>query len=185
MRCAVRQPDACVRPFRRPAAGVGKVFDCILRTALVLSLWHAPIPWLHQHDLPGSGGVPTGGLARHLNEYHGDLALAGQIRLGWHVHLALPWCDAEGGACPDENAPAESGHFDCGLKDGVIASSNDASDNAAPIGWCATVFAHAAPTPAGVAPGQACMADNGAGGHFLATYGSAIASADLFGVRVC
>lgn len=57
----------------------------VLRLACVLSLWHAPIPWVHVHT------AHSVELANHIEHFHPDLAThLTDESVGWHWHAILP-----------------------------------------------------------------------------------------------
>jgi hypothetical protein len=62
----------------------------LARLSLIVSLWHAPVPWVHQH----SADAPdlTVHLATHHAHDHGEAC-------GWHMHCELPlWGHTDDGA---------------------------------------------------------------------------------------
>lgn len=71
----------------------------ILRLCLMVSLWHAPVPWLHFHEADGADGPAQIQLLKHLDVFHRDNPMDGR-ELGWHIHFALPWQVANGGQRP-------------------------------------------------------------------------------------
>src|SRR5262245_48904412 len=72
-----------------------------VRLWLVLSLWHAPIPWFHSHEISDSA-EHAGFLSRHVHEFHADEMAQGEAHPGWHWHLILPWCFDGHLTCPTE-----------------------------------------------------------------------------------
>jgi|GEM_PF-2388322 len=62
-----------------------------VRLLLVLSMWHAPLPCVHTHDIVGPFVEHVLSLARHVDHFHLAEVEHGQRHLGWHVHLVLPW----------------------------------------------------------------------------------------------
>ncbi len=75
----------------------------VLRVMIVLSLWHAPIPWVHAHDLEGPAVDRLGMLSQHVAEFHAREVSLGAQRLEWHTHLILPWCLVHHFPCPDSD----------------------------------------------------------------------------------
>jgi hypothetical protein len=66
----------------------------------MLSVWHAPVPWVHLHETSGPTVAYDVQLQRHLGEFHPHLAAETQpASLGWHVHLVLPWQCGHKGDC--------------------------------------------------------------------------------------
>jgi hypothetical protein len=63
----------------------------VLRTLLLLSLWHAPIPWIHAHDLEGPTVELVASLHRHVDACHSREILQGDRHLDLHSHLVFPW----------------------------------------------------------------------------------------------
>lgn len=83
------------------------VFVCVC-----VSLWRAPLPWLHHHESRSVGAFGTQ-LSRHLDMWHCRDA---SDESGWHLHFALLDDILRGGGCPvppDENEnelPLTIGH---------------------------------------------------------------------------
>lgn len=75
------------------------------RILLVLSLWHAPIPWLHHHDLEGPAVAHTPALYSHVHEFHPAAAEQGLSHSDWHAHLLLPWCHEALPCSEEDNLP--------------------------------------------------------------------------------
>lgn len=68
----------------------------LFRLACIVSLWQAPVPWVHSH-------AAEVGLQEHLAAFHAD---ADELTtLGWHWHAVLPpWGQAE----HSKDAPAST-----------------------------------------------------------------------------
>lgn len=159
----------------------------LLRVVLVLSLWHAPIPWIHAHDLQGPAVDSREVLSQHVAEFHGRELSLGQTRLDWHLHLVLPWCLAHYFPCPDEHSQRASDDLFDGSK---VCTSRTVSPVA--LGQPATrafladeCTLAAGPALLSAAALQAgfCALDRGR--HFLETYGCAVGAQELIGVRLC
>ena len=115
------------------------------RLALLVSLWHAPVPWVHRHH-------PTADLPVHLATHHAhDPGVAG----GWHMHCELPlWGHTEHGG-----SPADDHHHGCGRvffdpAIGPSASTGLVGWDAGP--WTATILAPVV-TPCSVAQQDAFL----------------------------
>jgi hypothetical protein len=173
-----------MRRLLRPVSGRLRV---ALRAALVLSLWHAPIPWVHFHELPASPVESFDWLAEHVAEFHSADVEAGRTELDWHVHLVLPWTlNVQHSGCPDEQQESRPEDV-CATA--TTANSNlsvgqlsGRSDSMALASWMIeSTVSRAQLEIADVDPLRA----RGSGLHFFETYGSASALRTLTGVRVC
>jgi hypothetical protein len=161
----------------------------MLRALVVLSLWHAPIPWVHAHDLDGPQVEQLKLLSQHVAAFHaGDIGL-GQTRTDWHVHLVLPWCMLHHGPCPnDDRHGPDSDDFFGTVKIGAAASPLSARAIGQPIDRAFLVrdlaLDHGLASPRGAA---SCVLDQAVhrGTHFFETYGRSISVSDLVGVRLC
>jgi hypothetical protein len=96
-------------PSRTPS--IVSRMTLVLRCALILSMWNAPIPWFHTHDLVGPEVAQQQALAVHVDRFHAAELRLGQVSHEWHLHWILPWnpqaipCDPEGESAPA--SPAE------------------------------------------------------------------------------
>ena len=99
-----RVSNTNTKTFRRQA-------HCWLRILLLASFWHAPIPWIHIHAVSGAAIQSNSRLARHLDEFHPEIADFPESELGWHWHLVLPWDMGHQGDChfPSGCQPADEG----------------------------------------------------------------------------
>lgn len=62
-----------------------RAFVAMLRLACVLSLWHAPIPWVHIHSTDAAE------LGNHIRQFHPELLQTmHEEPSGWHCHMVLP-----------------------------------------------------------------------------------------------
>src|SRR5262245_9754318 len=96
---------------RRRRVTLRRAGDCIrfaVRLALLLSLWHAPIPWIHAHDLIGPSVEHLDSLHRHVEEFHAGERSHGEAHLDLHAHLILPW----GGGLDSRHSPDGSDEED-------------------------------------------------------------------------
>jgi hypothetical protein len=161
--------------------------NAALRVVLVLSLWHAPIPWVHAHDLDGPEVAKRAMLSQHIAEFHSHEVGLGAEHLEWHVHLVLPWCLVHHLPCPDshDRDPGADDFFGgakisgAGMKAGETlgAPLTRAFQAYAPASDLAARLPHTSGTGDAIltpAPGR----------HFFETYGAA-AVRDLVGVRLC
>jgi hypothetical protein len=154
---------------------------------LVLSLWHAPIPWVHTHDLDGPDVARLAMLTQHVAAFHARELGLGEQRLDWHVHLVLPWCMIHHLPCPesDDHEPGADDFFG-GVK---VCSAGMSSGETlgAPMtraflaGDLASALAARFSDAAGTEPS---IRARGLGRHFFETYGAASVR-DLVGVRLC
>jgi hypothetical protein len=160
----------------------------MLRLVMVLSLWHAPIPWIHVHELEGPQVERLGALSQHIAEFHARELMREGARLDWHSHLVLPWCMTHEHDCPadDEQNPASDDIFG-GAK--VVTSGLAACQT---IGQPTTRAFLAVDVPADAAPFVHLGAGTSAAlfgpaqcRHFFETYGCSVAVRDLVSVRLC
>jgi hypothetical protein len=159
-----------------------------LRAVLAVSLWHAPIPWVHAHEIEGPQVTRLRLLSEHVAEFHARELSQGAQELDWHVHLILPWCLVHHFPCPndDERDPGSDDYFDGAMVSVAGMSSakmigqpaaraflggHPVSDQ--PVVLPETIGAHAA------------LAALGRGTHFFETYGRPHAVRDLVAVRLC
>jgi hypothetical protein len=84
------------------------VCGIVSRLVLVVSLWQAPVPWIHSHDTnvaDDASPLSTCEFAEHLHAFHGLSAVNSNVEFGWHCHWILPpWMHAV-----DENGK-DDGH---------------------------------------------------------------------------
>jgi hypothetical protein len=160
----------------------------VLRIMLVLSLWHAPIPWVHAHEIDGPQVDRLQMLARHVNEFHARELTRGEQCLDWHVHLVLPWCLVHHLPCPeeDQHEPGADEYF------GGARSSTAGISPVMDIGQpTTTAFLSGAPAAdqAGLATQEvgtrSAILACALGTHFFETYGRTDCVRDLVGVRLC
>jgi hypothetical protein len=159
----------------------------LMRVMLALSLWHAPIPWVHVHDLEGPQVERLESLSRHVAEFHSRDIASGRSRLAWHAHLVLPWSLNHHLPCPDGD------RREPGSDDFVGIRTNAAGMNLTQAIGQPAVRAFLAADVV-VDTGMSVLAERGAlaqmaatgrGAHFFETYGRASAIRDLAGVRLC
>lgn len=98
----------------------GPVRGGLWRLCLVLSLWHAPVPWIHIHRDEAADALARSRLTNHLLRHH-TVGEEIETESGWHWHLVLPrWC-MDGARTPchecadDEDRPVSIPEFDDGL----------------------------------------------------------------------
>ncbi|HEY2249972.1 MAG TPA: hypothetical protein VGH74_02885 [Planctomycetaceae bacterium] len=165
----------------------------MLRVVIVLSLWHAPIPWVHVHEFEGPRVDRLESLSRHIAEFHAGDLLWGTTAAEWHSHLVLPWCLNH--RCPHDqhNCPADD-ERDPGSDDILAGGRLTAGDLTAgqsfgpptSRAWLAGEFMAA----------EAPLVQRGTGANnalcglsrfrqFFETYGSSVAVRDLLSVRLC
>jgi hypothetical protein len=60
--------------------------SAVLRISLILSLWDAPLPWIHAHPALATDD----GLVSHLTRYH-LAADETRSKSDWHLHFLVPW----------------------------------------------------------------------------------------------
>jgi hypothetical protein len=159
-----------------------------LRVAIVVSLWHAPIPWVHVHELEGPTVDRLALLSQHVSEFHARDVGGDAGPLDWHMHVILPWDLIHHAPCPDQQSH-EPGADDyctgagaCGLE---LAAGKTIGQPLACTFLAGELQPALAPqaltsgsASAAVCPGLACR-------QFFASYGSGVAVRDLTGVRTC
>jgi hypothetical protein len=159
----------------------------ILRVILAMSLWHAPIPWVHVHDLEGPQVDHRQSLAQHVAEFHSRDLAWGHSQLDWHAHLVLPWSLNHHLPCPDGD------RREPGSDDFVAVKTNGTGMSLAKAVGPPTVRAFLADDVAAHAE-HSISVQSGAiaqiltaspGRHFFETYGRSSAVRDLAGVRLC
>ncbi len=81
-----------------PISDAKRALVVMMRLACVLSLWHAPIPWVHVH------AAHSAELTKHIEHFHPDLITHLENEsVGWHWHAVLPpW-----GRAPSSNGDDE------------------------------------------------------------------------------
>ena len=86
----MRVNDRSIRRYRLCAI--------VARVGLVLSLWQAPIPWIHHHgtSLPECASPLASCVFRHhIEAFHSPMEANSDEEFGWHCHWILPsWTDA-------------------------------------------------------------------------------------------
>lgn len=84
-----------------PAFDMRRAVLATLRLACILSLWHAPVPWMHIHS---DDDVD---LASHLRHFHSEPStVPHEESLGWHWHLALPLWGQTPSSMSEEDEPS-------------------------------------------------------------------------------
>jgi hypothetical protein len=159
-----------------------------LRVAIVVSLWHAPIPWVHVHELQGPTVDRLALLSQHVSEFHAQDLGAGAGPLDWHMHVILPWDLVHHAPCPDqENHEPGADDYCAGVGAGgfELATGKTIGQPVTPTFLAGELQPALAPqigasgsASAAVCPGLLCR-------QFFASYGSAVAVRDLTGVRTC
>jgi hypothetical protein len=74
---------------RRDATNRPRKRSWIVCAVLMVSLWRAPVPWIHSHETLEAQGLSEQALAWHVQHLHPQEAE--HSIFGWHVHLSLPW----------------------------------------------------------------------------------------------
>ena len=175
---------ACHRHQRQRS---GLIARYALRVCLVLSLWHAPLPWFHVHAVEAAVVAQTPWLAEHVEEFHAELLEQTTASLGWHVHLVLPWNATHKGDCDGRSdgrhgsgqSGDEGSHFVAALKYSVPCTSPSAVAAIPPVEaglpLAATDLVRDAEQFRPPAPGAS----------FLATFLGSVALCDLLDRYVC
>ena len=87
------------------ANAIWRKLSVLGRFALIVSLWHAPLPILHAHDADIAHSQVPEALVDHLVEYHPDVFSNSPFELGWHWHLVLPPAGHPGDQSPEGDCP--------------------------------------------------------------------------------
>ena len=81
-----------------------------MRLCLIVSLWQAPIPWVHCHDanvcVSQSLSEATN-LSNHLANFHSSGIATVESEIGWHWHWILPCWSHAIDQTPDDEPPAQ------------------------------------------------------------------------------
>jgi hypothetical protein len=155
-----------------------------LHAVLIVSLWHAPVPWVHFHDLESPQVAQSEELSNHVFEFHSHDLLVGLKSLSWHAHLVLPWSLHPHSRQPDDEEDGSRPESDCVVSNAGSGNLNHACSHgrslAAPDSRL-SVIVTAAPTTIGHVQSR-----NGAlFRQFLATFGQGNALRALTSVRLC
>ena len=65
----------------------------IARFGLIVSLWQAPIPWIHSHGTNPpelANSLKSCEFQHHLSLFHNDAEMSSDEDFGWHCHWILP-----------------------------------------------------------------------------------------------
>lgn len=173
--------------FRRTTRWSGACCKRGFRLLLVLSLWHAPIPWIHAHDVQGPDVDSRTLLSEHVAEFHARELAEGRQRLDWHAHLILPWCLVHHFPCPESQHSQRAsddlvGAIDASSRTASIDACGPALDRAFMAGL---VVVDGAVTVLSAVAGDTGQAARECGGHFFASYGPSIGVQELIGLRLC
>ena len=93
----------------------------ISRLCLILSLWQAPVPWLHCHgsDMASvASATSTHERSYHLIRFHQSDDLETDASFGWHYHWVLPFWSRTFDQTSHEELPSQP----CGTFDLVTVS---------------------------------------------------------------
>lgn len=158
----------------------GPVRGSLWRLCLVLSLWHAPVPWIHIHRAEASDALAKSRLTNHLLRRH---AVGDEIEreTGWHWHLVLPrWCvDGARTSChecaDDEDRPVSMPEFDDGLPAPQAIQVSLLADAGQPL------VEPPVPNPGVLPSAPTCLA----AGPFLDTFLDTVSMRALIGVARC
>lgn len=178
--------NACAKMRRLLRPGLGRL-RVGLRAALIVSLWHAPIPWVHFHDLKGPQVEDLDPLSRHVAEFHADDLDLGRRAVDWHAHLVLPWALDLHDPCPGED-PIPCPDDVCVIVTAEAANLQLSMSLDRPVPGPFTIAGHLPAQFALRMPEVVATATIPACGwcrHFFETYGRAAAVRDLAGVRLC
>lgn len=92
------------------------ICSLLARVGLILSLWQAPIPWLHSHgtDLePSSSARLISELRDHLDTFHRPFEINSEEDFGWHCHWIIPsWFHTSDDAADEQRPCREYATFD-------------------------------------------------------------------------
>jgi hypothetical protein len=80
--------------LRRVTQAARPLLQQVLRLGLIVSLWPAPVPWLHSHR---EESRPS--LVFHLQEFHSGNS---DEHEGWHIHFTYLWRLADDPCAPED-----------------------------------------------------------------------------------
>jgi len=163
-----RQRHSQFRPSWLPVLG---------RLALIVSLWHAPLPMLHAHDADLHNTTSVEVFVHHLTDYHPDVALNSQIDFGWHWHLVPPPVNHPVNESGDRNCPYSSDET-CAT---VMAGQSSASTLQVVCTWFVSAWMSDCPA----ASGSLRFAAANASTQFLDTYLGSVPLGTLLRVARC
>ncbi|MSR57828.1 MAG: hypothetical protein EXS05_09155 [Planctomycetaceae bacterium] len=183
MTLRIRIVHARVRRFARRCSRRATVG---MQMLLALSLWHAPIPWVHAHELQGPQVENSPALHEHVDHFHSHDVAKGETHLDLHTHLILPWdCDRDSDGSPH---PAERpGCRD----DDFVPLAGSAGSSLKAIGQPTIralgdlAFAGSLPAMPRPEGGDEPVFSLTRGRHFFETFGSSVSVRDLICVRLC
>lgn len=92
------------------SARFGMVSAILARLCMLLSLWQAPIPWLHNHGTSTSLILPVTAaqeLDSHLIVFHPSVDRRIEREFGWHCHWVLPAWKHALDDTPDDEPPLQ------------------------------------------------------------------------------
>ncbi len=115
----------------------------IVCAVLAASLWRAPVPWIHSHEMLEAQGLPAAALAWHLHHLHSE---EGEHAIfGWHLHLSYPWdVSNEPAPPPDPKSPKPGAVYDMPF---VVSAASPTVDVDRHASFCPSdspLFLHAA-----------------------------------------
>jgi hypothetical protein len=161
---------------------------CALRVLLAMSLWHAPIPWLHAHEVSGKRVAANELLERHVEEFHHGLEQAGVAWLSWHVHFVLPWDIQHNERGAPEPLDQRCQEFVAGMKYGVSCELGKSAPRP-PADWAPAAFAQvlARDLPPRGAPfsERRTAAAEAELGSFFASFADSVSIGNLIDRHVC
>lgn len=185
--CIPHRRGSSFRRLRKRVAAGRRWLGCALALA---SMWHAPIPWVHAHDLQ----VPTvehlAPLQRHVEDFHSGEVEAGETHRGIHAHLVLPWRHSPQ-TTHGTDGPAGSGSDSEEDESTLLIGAASTSTPIKSVGRPADrAFDSAVANSGASAPHQPVW--NGValfsfshGRHFFETFGHRVSIGDLCCVRLC
>lgn len=162
----------------RPA----RVMQCLL----IVSMWHAPIPWLHAHQVQGPQVEHSPALHQHVDHFHARDVALGETYLELHAHWILPWqCTGDFDGSPpspnhrhqqDEDFVLLAGDADSGLKSAASPAGPICGEpGAASCAWVSL----------GTTGNSGQPLSRSRGRHFFDTFARSHALRDLTCVRLC
>jgi len=165
-----------------------KLTDRALRIVVALSLWHAPIPWVHVHELKGPQVEKLTSLSQHVADFHARDLNWGRGSSDWHAHLVLPWCLNHQHRCPaddDRNSSADDIFSGVTVVSGSAAAGSAFGQPTNRAFLASVIPADAAAIVNRDAGTSAALLGQAFCRHFFETYGCSVAIRDLVSVRVC
>ena len=118
----------------------------VARLCLIVSLWQAPIPFVHSHGSDMSqtpAPITTSDLRVHLSMFHPGWDQSPRQDFGWHCHWILPFWGRDSEERPNDDPPTQPPMgFDVATVSDAWGLTGDRSDFG---GISSAIFPHRLP----------------------------------------